>query len=289
MDLVGLGYGVGMTSKTAGDDEAVPRKQLGFLVEYVNELLNETVPDAPVSRSRLYGADAKLGSFPLTHNVVRNLSVSGDHLRALCLLLETAQAQLPYASFTLLRGSLEVTGQGLWLLGAGTRVEMIRRNLIVEWQNMWDRQTAFSSGHPDTERRQKLLKEIADSVDGLGLTLGKRAVYRSTDAVREGGRAYGFDDLFLAAWRGTSGIAHGRSWAALGLLDRVEVPGTRGADGAKYEMTSNTETLAGLFFVAVLGHEVLLRCFAESLAARSANQPATARAVYVRLRGGFDS
>lgn len=281
---------VGLVADETNDEaEKAALNGISFLVERVYELINVDTHGDPVPGSRLHDVDSALGSFPLTHNVTRNLAVSSDHLHALSLLLHKAEAQLPFAGYTLLRASLEVVGQGMWLLSGGSRQEMIRRSLIVEAKNAHDQETAFRTAveRPDTARRYRKLQEIADRHLDVHFNV-KKAQYRSTEALRDGPPKFGFGGLMLTAWQGTSGVAHGRAWAQLSLSDRAEVPGSRDQSGARFTMTSNTETLAGMFYAAVAGHEVLLRCFPEYLAGRSNRRCDVATGVLADMRRGFD-
>lgn len=261
-----------------GETEADPSEekalfQLRALIDFVSRLREDEPLEDPVPGSRLHDVDSALGGFPITHNIERNLGVSVDHLHALALLVGKAKAIVPYAGFSMLRASLETVAQGMWLLSGGSRAEMIARNVRVEWLNNQNRRTAYRAvgrSTTDIDQRFEKLRVIAETLGETQLQLDRHRVpLTSSEMVRGAAEALDLYPAMLTAWQGTSGIAHGRSWAMLGLSDRVEIPGTRNKRGAKFMMTSNTQTLVGFYFIAVAAHTVLRRCFEAALAGRT--------------------
>lgn len=257
------------------DAEKFAEWRLGVLVGRIYRIQErgELTFPAPVPKSRLAGADAKLDPFPVTNAVQQLLAVSGDNLHAVALLLHKAGAHQPFAPYTLIRASLENTGFAMWLLSDGSRKGIALNTLRLEWENKKNCVVAFPKDDGSDEtwagRRERLILEAGDR---FGLT--PKAIKEkplSSSAVSLGAENFGLAPVMLSAWKAASGAAHGRTWATLALSDHELIPGSETASGASYRATGNTPTLASLLYVAVAAHEALEQGFTAMLEARSAD------------------
>lgn len=142
-----------------------------------------------------------------------------------------------------------------------------------------------------TLRRERLLLEAGDRFG-----LDPKAIIEkplSSTAVSVGSKYLGLSPVMLSAWRGSSGAAHGRTWATLALSDHDPIPGTETELGASDWSTSNTPSLVSLLFVGVAAHEALEVGYTAMLEGRTADlqkdtELAIAR-VYTECRIGEDA
>ncbi|WGP07706.1 hypothetical protein QFE97_08040 [Bacillus subtilis] len=269
------------------DDEKLAEWRLRVLVGriYGVQERDEATFPAPVPKSRLADADAKLDPFPITNAVQQLLAVSGDNLHAVGLLLHKAETHQPFAPYTLIRASLENTGFAMWLLSGGSREGIPLNTLRLEWENKKNRVVAFpkddGSDESWVERRERLIFKAGDK---FGLT--PKAITEkplSSSVVEVGSEHFGLAQVMLSAWKASSGAAHGRTWATLALSDHELVPGSETASGASYRATGNTPTLASLLYVAVAAHEALEEGFKAMLEARTADVKDEAQKVIGKL------
>jgi hypothetical protein len=279
------------------DDEKLTLWRLSILVDriYAIHQRGKSLFPEPVASSRIADVDKKLGSFPVTHAVERLLAVSEDNLHAVALLFREAQALQPYAPYTLIRASLENTGTAMWLLSGGSRQGIALNSLRLEWENKKNHDSASSKpvGNKNecTLRRERLLLEAGNRF-GLNPKAIKEKPLSST-VVSVGSKYFGLSPVMLSAWKGSSGAAHGRTWATLALSDHDPIPGTENELGASYWATSNTSTLVSLLFVGVAAHEALEMGYTALLDGRTGHlkivtEQAIAR-VYTECRIGEDA
>lgn len=243
------------------DDETLALWRLGVLADRIYAIYErgKNLFPEPTTSSRLAAVNEKLGSFPVTHAVERLLAVSADNLHAVALLLRKAEALQPYAPYTLIRASLENTGTAMWLLSGGSRQNIALNALRLEWENKKNHDSATSkpvdSKNEWTRRRERLLLEAGDR-----FALDPKAIKvkpLSSTAVSDGSKYFSLSPVMLSAWKGSSGAAHGRTWATLALSDHAPIPGTKSETGASYWSTSDTPSLVSILFVAVAAHEAL--------------------------------
>lgn len=221
----------------------------------------------PKENTRLYDVDLALEGYPASVSACRGLTFSLDHLHLLAKVIGDLGAQFTNSPFTLIRASLEVNGSSMWVLGAGSRKEMITRQLIMEKQNSYDRLQAYANADASRKQREKEVfkkqdlrfQELARNAPDVSVRAVKEGRFSSYTALREGSRAFDLYPSMLTGWQGASGVAHGRSWGIISTTDMIEIPGTRDAKGAQFQLTSNTETLASMLFLAVVAHDALWR------------------------------
>ncbi|MGZ1491259.1 hypothetical protein [Brevibacterium sediminis] len=269
------------------DDEKFAEWRLGVLVGriYGIQERGEATYPSPVPKSRLADADVKLDPFPVTNAVQQLLAVSGDNLHAVALLLHKAKAHQPFAPYTLIRASLETTGFAMWLLSGGSRQGIALNTLRLEWENKRNRVVAFpkndGSGEEWKERRERLILNAGSRFELAPRAIKERPL--SSSAVEVGSAHFGLAPVMLSAWKGSSGAAHGRSWATLALSDHEIVPGSETETGASYQATGNTPTMVSLLYVAVAAHEALEEGFKAMLEARTADVKEDAQMVIGKL------
>lgn len=277
---------------STGEVEKLALWRLGVLVEriyVIYERGKSLFPD-PVKCSRLADVDEGLGGFPVTHAVWRLLAVSGDNLHAVASLIHKAEALHPYATHTLMRASLESVGTAMWILAGGSRENMALNALRLEWENKKNHDSAASKD-PDnknewTRRREQLLLEAGDRFGLDHKAIKVRPL--STGVVSDGSEYFGVSPVMLSVWKGSSGAAHGRTWATLALADHDPIPGTETGQGASYWSTSSIPNVVSSLIVAVAAHEALEVGFTAMLEGRTKDvQRDTAQAVasvYVACR-----
>lgn len=236
-------------------DEARSSEELQRIFARVDSWYIDGVVTFPMvqARSSLAGDDLKTAPFPLSHSVTRNLLTAVDHFHALRSTLKVANSLHTYAPFTLIRGSLEGTLNALWLLGPTSRKERITRHILALRQDDSDQTTmaACLDEPPATSRNVWIDKTISASC------LDRARVYGGVPSF--GSKAKAVDALFWPdgdklgeiVWRMCSGMAHGREWATLELLNRQLLSEPNDSVGS-FRLTAgmtNVSTLAQLAFL----------------------------------------
>lgn len=255
------------------DLEELALWRLGVLTDRILEIYERGKNPFPVpsGKSRLAEVDAQLGAFPVTHAVERLIAVSSDNLHAVAMLVRKAEALHLYAPYAVIRASLETSGTAMWLLSGGSKSNIALHALRLEWENKKNRDAATAK--PVREkgewalRRERLLLEA-----GSRFGLSPKAIKvrpLSSVAVADGSAHFGLAPMMLSAWKGSSGAAHGRTWAALALSNHDIIPGTESDSGASYLSTVNTPTLVSFLLVAVAAHEVLETGYTAMLEGRT--------------------
>lgn len=175
---------------------------------------------------------------------------------------------------------LESAATALYLLTPTQRDERVSRRLALEHSSQLDRKAIASTlGVPneppfdDNMRRLRQVAERRPSVDVAALFSRPPGYAR---IVRLGGDKSALGGpLVEALWRRCSGMAHGKAWALLGVLDRDEV--RRASEGVLHaRLTASASDVAMTTHAAVMlteeARQLLTRQAARWYAAGDSDQ-----------------
>jgi hypothetical protein len=120
---------------------------------------------------------------------------------------------------------LENLATSYWILAPAARAVRVERTLQWFAQDALDGRRAvggISDRH--AARLETRLRDIEASARSRNLDAGRIGRgFGSTEAVSYADEAVAAPGGILFSWRLCSGFAHGRSWAQLGVLDKLEV------------------------------------------------------------------
>jgi hypothetical protein len=175
--------------------------------------------------SSLAGDDAGTDPYQISHAITHLAAVAAEQLHAVKTLMFEAGVLHNSAPFTLARSSIEVAATALWMLKPPQGAERIRRRMVHAAQDAEDGTImAEGAGIPvprEFSERKKQMEMLASKAAGAPVNLGSFRITRVVKAVDAlNPSAVGI----LDAWRVGSGFAHGRSWSALGYLEREVLP-----------------------------------------------------------------
>ncbi len=174
--------------------------------------------------SELYADDEATNYLHLSHMVHISLLLAVDHLHCLRTLLVDANYLHIGAPFTIIRSAHENAAVSLWLLGPEDAQERRRRRLqlaLADAQNNVDVQNLTNQlTSPMKERRADIVR-IASRSGITEAELGTRQP-GFEHIVKVAGRHVGDARLHQVVWKSCSGLAHGRQWATVALLQREE-------------------------------------------------------------------
>lgn len=191
---------------------------------------DEVRPPDPGSRLAL---DDKLLTrhFQMSTGVLWALVSAVDHLNSLRRLVIDAQSVPSRGTFTLLRAALENGAVAVWLMAPRDQNERVLRRLRLQWADIKEQESAHQLiDHAATTPTRDKKRQLQDIGRAAGLStpqvnlIASRPVGYATivDAAAREGSAVDADAMVLA-WRLCSGIAHAKSWAVLGLLERTNI------------------------------------------------------------------
>jgi hypothetical protein len=183
--------------------------------------------------SRLARDDALCGGYQVSHCAQHAITAGIDHLNCLRRSLDPAQRGgvllHTHAQATLLRSAVENGSRAVWLLGADSRRERIRRRLALQADeiknsNRFAGTTGIASLRPEhvrTEALRTTCRTAGLSKDEIA-TVIRGASYATI--VKEAASAAGIPArTALVAWRGGSALAHGDTYALLSILEQERV------------------------------------------------------------------
>jgi hypothetical protein len=203
--------------------------------------------------SRLASDDAATAPHQMTHAMTACLTHAVDHLEALRLWLFKAQRVPAWATFSVARGAIENAATAVWLQTSDDQATRVRRRIKLHVRDIRDgtrfRDLVDAPPPRPAEQRLDELVELGkpfgiDSSDVLGRTVGYANIVEDagveTPDLTDTGP--------LALWQICSGLAHGQTWATLGVLDREIVSD----DGVAYvvKLTAPELPLVGVVNIA---------------------------------------
>ena len=207
--------------------------------------------------SALREDDRRSDPWRVSHAASPALSAALDHLHTLSVLVVDARVLHTHAPFTLARGCLENAAAALWIVGPSKRADRITRGL--RWYATDARDADQAIREARLERRRPLgerLRDLQDTATRNGCDptaavkqVSSTEVLRYVDALMTGRRLGA-----LFPWRLCSGFAHGRPWAALGVLAREERPSAAEPGVVHLRQTSSLDRL---LYPAGVGLDVL--------------------------------
>ncbi len=174
---------------------------------------------APVEAGSDMAADDLAAAYlHLSHAVQNSLHVASDHLHSLLMLVEEAKWLHAFAPYTLVRAALESAATVVWLLAPEAPEERVRRRLVLamgDARYRGDIDALIGVETSRVERDEEVLTIAARS--GLDRSsLGTPPGYETI--ITGAGAHLGNTNLYRVAWKGASGLAHGRLWATTALL-----------------------------------------------------------------------
>lgn len=197
-----------------------------------------TVPLEPAEGSELAADDRAVSPYHLSHAISTALGIALDHLEAFRSLIEDGGRTHPWAHHTLLRATVENAATAVWLSAPPDPLERRFRRLRLAQHDAWESGQAAEL-HRQPSRSGRSAKEIRAAIRALAPDerdpLAGRLSYASI--VRDAADGIEFDaGLLELVWRVESGLAHGRSWASIGMLNHEERPsGTAGVVHVRME------------------------------------------------------
>ncbi|MCU1617251.1 MAG: hypothetical protein JWO98_4791 [Frankiales bacterium] len=200
--------------------------------------------------SSLSGDDARTDPEHMSHAVTQLTTVAVDQLHALRALMLDAGVLHNYAPFTLARSAIEVAATALWMLAPPDRSARVRRRMIHAAQDATDGTTMAKGAGIAVPRelsvRLAQLEALASAAAGSPVKLPRLTITRVMEDVdRLQVSAMGV----LDAWRIGSGFAHGRRWAALGVLEREVLP-AREPGIAQLRLTNRSDAVLWVTWTA---------------------------------------
>lgn len=173
-------------------------------------------------RSAFDKAHIDLPEYPAAHVISPLISGALDHMlmlkRTAGLPPEGSRVWFAQAPWTLLRASLEMGSQALWMLAASNSEARFHRLLQFVGMDLQENNRAVLAHVPT---RHRPIPEIEQSVRALELVAGrfglqyKQLTFRLLDCIKEAARVTKVEspEEAEAIWRMASGLAHGRRWA----------------------------------------------------------------------------
>lgn len=251
-------------------DEADAYAIITGCFDYVDKLVNFRAADIDINpKSRIAKVDASISPYLVSHHAQRAIMGATDHLFTIKEVMQGAGTQTTYGPFTLIRGALESIAQGLYVLGERNQKTMKTRVLQLEASD--DHNAKQFANKIDSEKRKLGRTEnIRKVTQKAGLRWKDTSAHVGYKHIVEtGGSAFGMEDNLVVFWMLTSGIAHNKPWAVVGMTDRVEIEGTRDDVGATYTLTSNTTHIAESLRMTCIATDILINSYAKQAAAET--------------------
>lgn len=206
--------------------------------------------------SALYGDDRRTDPWLVTTAAHAPLLSALDHLHALASSVLQGPYLYPYSPFTLTRSALESAAASMWIAGPTTRATRLVRAL------RWYATDAIDGDQAATEfgveRPRPLAERLRDlqacaEQNGCDPSAATTRV-NATAMLREADSALADKGSLspLSAWRLCSGFAHGRPWAAVGLLNRE----SRKSDRPGIHHDRQTNSPGRILFPALAAHQL---------------------------------
>lgn len=211
--------------QTATDEEVAEKwQQIAPLINRLAERVATLGEFDHGHNSALAGDDRATKPYNTSHAFAQSLSAAVDHLHGAKVLVHDAGMLHLGASSTLARSALENAATAWWLLHPTSRDERVLRTLRWYSRNFRDQHSAVDKV-PSLAGQGRSLEEKLDGIRAVAAGRGLDPVaavggYRMSTVVGEHAQVSGMGTLFL--WQLTSGFAHGRPWAYLGVLEREE-------------------------------------------------------------------
>lgn len=202
-----------------------PSPTTAEVVARIDELARATSLGMPQveAGSSLARDDDATSPVQLSHAAWTALTIASDHLSAYRALIVDAQQTRPWAHHTLLRAAIENAATAVWLLAPSKRTTRIERRLRLAADDInesADAQRLHGLKSPSGRTREQRLNKIAAIARRAGLP-GSLKWHGYGAVIREAAADARTNAVALElAWRLGSGLAHGRSWASIGLLNR---------------------------------------------------------------------
>lgn len=194
--------------------------------------------------SAMAADDVRTNPYHLSHAARSLLGSAIDHLHAIANLIDQARVMHPWAHFTLARGTLEIASIAVWLLAPDSSDERVLRRLRLAVKDSNDGYVVSDElggkRNRTKQEQHERFKEIAAAARLDPAAIDKRLT--STEMVKAAEAATSRAHA-LAAWRAGSGIAHGRTWANMSLLEREVVERDDEAGIGTFKLTTNTRYL----------------------------------------------
>lgn len=185
----------------------------------------DVVPAPPAAGSPLAADDAALNPYQLSHALALATGIALDHLEAFRALIQDAGRTQPWAPHTLLRAALENAATAVWLIGPDDAADRRYRRLKLQMHETFEGAEArrLHGQDPPSGRTHEQVREQIRSLAPDARSLEGRWSYRKV--VRWAAEHIGHEgDAVELLWRLQSGLAHGRAWATIGMLEREEHP-----------------------------------------------------------------
>lgn len=218
-----------MTQASHVDDASVQKKwqELAPLIDRMMQR-TDTPGEFPVrAGSSLAGDDRAADPYHVSHMLGMCLTAGVDHLHAVKALVVDLGVLHVAAPSSLARGALENFAAAYWILGPERRRERVERALRWYAKNIKDGNRAASPlDLPGQRTLEEKLQKLDAVVERCGLDpRSVRRGYTSTEVVKYAEEnAPNLNLGVLLPWQISSGFAHGRPWAYLGVSEREEDP-----------------------------------------------------------------
>lgn len=173
------------------------------------------------SGSPLDGDDKHSLPYQVSHVIRTEITAAVDHLHALSVLVLNSGFIHLAAPATVARGALETASAAIWIMGPAGRDERITRALKWAVQDIKDSdRVATGAGLPVPTSLQNRLNKVEAVAARRGLDFTQiRQGYTSTEAVMAAEAHKNSPLGVVLPWRLSSGLAHGRRWPQLALMD----------------------------------------------------------------------
>lgn len=189
--------------------------------------------------SELAVDDGRADGFLVSSAVRTGVTSAVDHLHALCALIFKTGVLHRTAPYSMARGAIESACQAIWITESDSSDDRLARALRWYHQDATDSDAAARDANAQRPtplpRRHSKIEAVANKNKLRYKPI--KAALRSTELVQvANGRVNGVN--VLAAWRFTSGYAHGRFWPNLADIARLDKLPTGDPDMVTLKMTN---------------------------------------------------
>lgn len=244
-----------VTRTTTPDEERAAFEQLGRWFQLIDNWQESDTNSRGLSvqpGSPLVGDDRATDPLHVSHAARQGIATAQDHLHALRMLIQKAESLPTFAPFTLCRAAIEGGAVAVWLLAPQSRDERIRRRLVLATQNAFDADGALKvMGKPSSlSKRLNEIRAVASKRSALEPDLIVSRPPGLGRMVSEAGDAFVLgSEAAVVSWKACSGLAHGRQWASVTMLDRDEIE--RMANEINVKMTASFRNVLSVTAIAV--------------------------------------
>ncbi|MDQ0212530.1 hypothetical protein [Arthrobacter bambusae] len=227
---------------------------------------------APVIGSTMHAAD-RLNTYEHASQHIHNyIEVALDNIESALGYLES-KGELPLiALYSMIRGSIEASSNGLWILQGKGKFGLAWRGLQRSYKNHEDLCQLEISLGADSAGRAKMRNDVKKSLEGMqeGMPPFKQAnifgIPQITQIVEAAEKSVNerFHFSAVQAWRACSGMAHGNFAVQRALWESEEQGESKTGRGIAVQFRSRVALVSSLAAVSVENLEALISLYSDA-------------------------